>query len=88
MNPDQQTTLWLGSFRYYLGRCTYAVSDFCQLLIQEWGNINPHCQRLIQKELENAFVRDDMDRLDKEEFLPLGDDCDRKNWERVRELWK
>ena len=70
MNPDQQTTLWLGAFRYYLGRRTYAVSDFCKLLIQEWGNINPHCQRLIQKELENAFVRDDMDRLDKDECLP------------------
>ena len=40
MNPDQQTTLWLGSFRYYLGRRTYAVSDFCELLIQEWTTLD------------------------------------------------
>jgi len=42
---------------------------------------------LIQKELENAFLRDDMDRGDKANYLPLGHDCDRQQWEKVRELW-
>jgi hypothetical protein len=87
MNPDQQTTLWLGAFRYYLGRTSYAVSDFCDLLIQQWYNIPRHCQMLIQKELENAFLRDDMDREYKANYLPLGHDCDRQQWEKVRELW-
>lgn len=32
MTPDKTTTLWLGAFRYYCGRMTYAVSDFCEML--------------------------------------------------------
>lgn len=28
-----QATLWIGAFRYYCGRKTYAVQEFCNLLI-------------------------------------------------------
>jgi hypothetical protein len=86
MNDQQQTTLWIGSFRYYLGRQTCAVSDFCDLLIQEWDNLPTHTQVIIINELENAFVRDDMDRSQGLKHLPLGMDCDRADWQRVKDF--
>ena len=87
MNNNQLTTLWLGSFRYHLGRKTYAVSEFCELLIQEWANLPEITKTLISKELENTFIRDDMDRAYGQSILPLGMDCDRKEWEKVRKLY-
>jgi hypothetical protein len=92
MNDIQTLTLWVGAFRYYLGRQTYAVSDFCDLLIQEWNNLPDKCKGIIQRDLEEAFERDDDHRKDQqdlkyESYLPLGMDCDRAEWERVRKLW-
>ena len=87
MNDDQKTTLWLGSFRYYLGRMSYAVSDFCKLLISAWGTLPDRTKYLIRRDLEEAFKRDDEARDDGREYLPLGHDCDRAQWMRVRALW-
>jgi hypothetical protein len=87
MNDNQLTTLWVGSFRYYLGRQSYAVSDFCELLIQEWPTLPDRLKDLIVKELDNAFLRDDQDRSAGQGILPLGMDCDRKQWENVRRLY-
>lgn len=86
MNPEQLTTLWLGSFRYYLGRQSYAVSDFCDLLIAQWGEIPDRCKKLIIKELNEAFQKDDELRADKSRthYYPLGMDMDRACWEKVR----
>lgn len=83
----EMTTLWLGSFRYYLGRMTYAVGDFCDLLIKEWPSLPDRTKNLIQRDLTEAFTRDDEQRADGKEYLPLGHDCDRQQWERVRKLW-
>ena len=80
MNDQQTLTLWLGAFRYYLGRQTYAVSDFCELLAQEWSNLDSFTQTLILKELREAINKDDEDRLDGSRFHRLGDDCDRAEW--------
>lgn len=90
MNEDELSTLWIGSFRYYVGRMTYAVSSYCNLLIREWPNISSHAKVIIQKDLELEFERDDRLRKmdEKTHFLPLGHDCDRENWEKVRLLWK
>lgn len=89
MNPDQQLTLWIGSFRYYLGRRTYAVSDFVELLISEWGNLPDSLKDLIAKELLTEIKRDDDMRSDpvcSSSYYPLGDDCDRREWERLLPL--
>ena len=91
MNNTQQTTLWLGSLRYYIGRRTAGVSDFTSLLIQEWPNLSKETQDFIKRDLEREFYKDDQDR----ELFPqigskiwrLGDDCDRSQWEKVRRLW-
>lgn len=80
MTNLQTLTLWLGAFRYYLGRQTYAVSDFCELLAQEWSNLDSHTQTLILKELREAIKDDDEDRLKDKGFHRLGDDCDRVEW--------
>lgn len=87
MTDDQMTTLWLGAFRYYCGRMTYAVFDFTELLIQAWPGLPVYTQALIQRELEAEFIRDDCARAENREYRPLGHDCDRESWRRVRALW-
>jgi len=43
---------------------------------------------LIRRELERAFEQDDKARAGEAQgYKPLGWDCDRKQWERVRSLW-
>lgn len=87
MNEFQMTTLWLAAFRYYCGRTSYAVSDFCDLLISMWPTLPERTQSLIRRDLEEVFVRDDEARSSGSEYKPLGHDCDRHAWERVRALW-
>jgi hypothetical protein len=84
MTEDQETTLWIGAFRYYLGRMSYAVGNFCDLLMAHWPALNGRVKALIQRELDEAFKQDDEMRYDGKEYLPLGHDCDRAQWERVR----
>jgi hypothetical protein len=88
LNDQQLTILWLGSFRYHVGRQSSAVSDFCQALIQAWKTIPENCQNLIKRDLEEAFTRDDNDRASKSRVMALGDNCDRAEWEQVRKLWE
>lgn len=85
MTDDQKLTLWLGAFRYYCGRMSYAVSDFCALLIQEWPNIPKDAQDLIRRDLDEEIVRDNRARKQGSNYYPLGQDCDRAEWLRVRE---
>lgn len=86
INDKDATTLWLGSFRYYLGRQSYAVSDFCDLLVSQWNSIPDRCKVLIRKELNDAFIKDDEMRADpgRSSYYPLGMDMDRRQWERVK----
>lgn len=89
MTESALRTLWIGATRYYLGRMTAAVHDFCGLLTSEWPSLPVSVQRLIQRDVMEAFERDDKRREETGEkmFLPLGDDCDRAAWEKVRGLW-
>lgn len=86
MNDQQTSTVWLGAFRYYLGRQTYAVSDFCELLIQEWSALPRYTQDLIRKELAKEIERDSEAREQNLSFYPLGQDCDRAEWLRVQHI--
>ena len=94
MNDDQQLTLWVGATRYHLGRMTYAVRDFCELLRQEWARLPEETRKIIQRDIEQEFAQDDdMRALGRKEDapplrLPLGMDCDRAQWEKVRKLWE
>ena len=88
MAPQDELTLWVGATRYYLGRMTYAVSDFCNLLIGSWNELSENTKTIIQRDIEEEFVRDDESRARGDSFHPLGHDMDRKSWEHVRKLWR
>lgn len=88
MNNTDTETLWLAAFRYYAGRRTYAVSEFCALLIREWPTLPHHLRLLIERELDKWYALDDRARLERDSTWPLGDDCDRAEWDKVRALWQ
>jgi hypothetical protein len=87
MNDNEIETLWLGAFRYYVGRRTYAVSDFVAILVKQWPNLPQKTRLLIERELEQWYALDDKARMVPDSTWPLGDDCDRAEWGKVRELW-
>jgi len=78
----------IAAFRYCLGRSTYIVGDCADWLIGQWHNICEGAQNVIRRDLDEAFKTDDDDRNDGSNYLTLGHDCDRKEWERVREFIK
>lgn len=87
MKPQDEYTLWPAAFRYYLGRSTHAVSNFCNLLIRNWPTLSDATRNLIVKELEREFAKDD-DARKHDRFRPLGHDMDREEWQKVRALWR
>ena len=87
MSEEQILTLWLGAFRYYCGRKSYAVGSFCDLLIAQWPELPERTRALIRRDLEEEFERDERARAEGRQYLPLGWDCDRDAWQRVRDLW-
>ena len=76
--------LWIGSFRYHLGRMTYAVNDFCNALISSWAALSSNAKRIIQNELEHELRMDAECRIQGVRGS-LGMDCDRADWERVQD---
>jgi len=80
--------------RYYLGRMTISVHIFCNDLMGAWSEIPDGIKSTIIRDIEEAFERDDHSRqisVDVEGYsgpFPLGDDCDRASWERVRAHYK
>lgn len=77
----------IAAVRYCLGRMTYITSDCSDWLTQQWPNITPNARNVIQRDIEEAFERDDAAREAGDTYKPLGWDCDRASWEKVRKLW-
>jgi hypothetical protein len=77
----------VAAFRYCCGRQTYIVSDCADWLIAQWPRLAPNARAVIQRDLEEDFRRDDNARAKGSDYKPLGADCDRQQWERVRRLW-
>ena len=78
----------VATFRYCLGRQTYIVQECADWLLMHWPTIEQPVRNLIQRELERAFEQDDAARArDASGHKPLGWDCDREQWARVRSLW-
>ncbi len=82
-----ESLMVLAAFRYCCGRQTYIVGVCVDWLIGKWAHFPEKERLLIRRDLETEFKRDDEARAMGEEFKPLGWDCDRKDWERVRALW-
>ena len=77
----------VAAFRYCCGRQTYIVGMCADWIIANWTAFPPNVRELIERDLEAEFVRDDEARAKGDHHLPLGHDCDRQEWERVRRLW-
>jgi len=80
--------LIISTTRYYLGRRTISVSDFTRRLAEMWSEIPEHTRRVLRRDIEREFERDDWARVEGKDMRFLGDDCDRKSWEGVREAWQ
>ena len=73
LNPKATEMLVVGAFRYYLGRKTYAVSEFVEWLGENWQTFNGNTQEIIRRETRQAL-----------EMGEAGMAMDRNLWERVR----
>jgi hypothetical protein len=60
------------SFRYALGRQTYATSDMSNIIVKYWDDLREAEQKLIVKEIEQAIVEN-----------KAGWDIDIKSWQCV-----
>lgn len=76
------------AFRYCCGRRTYVVSEFVEWAMRNWSNIDEKARKIIQRDLSEEIARDDEARRDSANraWMPLGDDCDRKEWVSLMEF--
>lgn len=77
----------IAAFRYCLGRRTYIVGDCADWLIKTWPLLSDKTKSIIRRDLEEQFTIDDDARAQGRDYKPLGADCDRAEWSRVRKLW-
>ena len=82
-NFGRDDLMAIAAFRYCCGRQTYIVSDCVDWLIEQWPNIGENARRVIIRDFEDEFRRDDECRKNNGDYRPLGHDCDRRQWERV-----
>ena len=87
-SEEDRGMLWIGAFRYYCGRQSYAVSWFCEIIVREWATLPKRARAIIQRDLEKEFELDDRFRATGEGWKTLGADIDRREWEKVRALWQ
>lgn len=72
-----------------LGSRTIAAMSFVQDLARHWDSLPARVRHYIERMVDAAFVADDAERASgRTEFLPLGMDCDRAEWERLRARWR
>lgn len=74
--------------RYCIGRMTYIVGDCRRWLEAAWPELPRPARYCIERDVEEAFTKDDEARANGRDRKPLGLDCDRAEWERVRKLWR
>jgi hypothetical protein len=74
----------IAAVRYCIGRRTYIVSDCADWILANWGDWPENVKTIIQRDLEGEFDRD----AQVPNWKPLGADCDKREWEKVRKLWE
>lgn len=57
LSPDQEITLWIGALDYYLGRQTYSVHTFNEMLREHYSTLGPKTRNLVKSRLHEAFDR-------------------------------
>jgi len=81
---DTADDLIFWTFRYFLGRMTIAACGFAEDLARAWPDLEQRTQNAIKRELEQEFARDDRSRTTGLKRHPLGQNCNRMAWSRVR----
>lgn len=82
------------AFRYALGRMSTAPSTCADWLVAHWHLVPARTRAIIIRDLEEAFDRDDRfkahekNTIELKNWRPLGHDCDRAQWARVRALYR
>jgi uncharacterized protein YijF (DUF1287 family) len=71
------------AIRYCIGRRTYIVGVCTDWIIANWDDWPENVKTIIQRDLDQEFER----AAQKSDWKPLGDDCDKRDWEKVRALW-
>jgi hypothetical protein len=74
----------IAATRYCIGRRSYIVSDCADWIVSNWDDWPDNVKAIIQRDLENEFER----AAQNPDWNPLGDDCDKREWEKVRALWR
>lgn len=80
LTDDEVSSLVVGAFRYNLGRMTYSVSYFCDLVVRNKEDIPKGVLDLIEAELKEAIKDDDLGRKEGKTHYKLGMDVDRIAW--------
>ena len=78
----------IGAFRYALGRMTYITGMTAEWLQQQWPVLDEHARKIIERDLDAEIVRDNEARASGLSHKPLGWDCDREAWVRLRDFIK
>jgi len=76
--------LILWSLRYLMGRRTIAACSFALDLAKAYKHLPIMLRAKIRDEVESRFLEDNLSRKRKASYHPLGDDCDREAWLKVR----
>ncbi len=86
MKPDYgpDDLMVIAAFRYCCGRQTYIVSECVDWLIKNWSTFSERARIVIKRDLETEFEADDRARASGSDYKPLGWDCDRQEWEKLR----
>jgi hypothetical protein len=74
----------IAAVRYCIGRRSYIVSDCVDWILANWDDWPENVKITIQRDLEYEFEK----VAQNPDWNPLGHDCDKREWERVRALWK
>jgi|688.fasta_scaffold223921_1 hypothetical protein len=74
----------ISAVRYCIGRRSYIVSDCVDWILANWTDWPENVKTIIQRDLENEFER----AAQNPDWKPLGYDFDKREWEKVRALWR
>lgn len=80
MNSEELAVLWIGAFRYYLGRQSIMTHAFCDQLTREFDSLPEQVKLVVVNDLKDAFKQDDKDRDKERDCFTLGSDADRGKW--------
>lgn len=80
--------LVIDAVRYVIGRTSVQADETSLWLVEHWDRLPERVRQQVRRDLEREFERDDRARAEgRVQGLPLGWNCDRLAWERVRKLW-